>query len=117
MRGQQLLIILHHRCVWFLTETEIYCRLFSLVAAALFLVTNPAGAIVNTAAERATLCEATLHLPIRARTVNVVADAKLLHGSDLFVLLIQARTSDALLEEACAHQGRNTTRLFWANSS
>ena len=34
------------------------------------------------------------------RAVDVVAYAKLLHGSDLFVLCIQARTSDALLEEA-----------------
>ena len=58
------------------------------------------GAIIHSAAERATLCEAALHLPIRVRTINVVADAKLLHGSDLFVLCIQARTSDALLEEA-----------------
>ena len=59
-----------------------------------------AGTIIHSAAERAALCEAALYLAIRMRAVNVVADAKLLRRSDLFVFCIQARTSDAFLEEA-----------------
>ena len=75
-----------------LTKTKIYRRLFTLVAVAVYLVINPvvdlalAGAIIHSAAERAALCQVALHLSIRMRAVNVVAYAKLPHGSDLFVL-------------------------------
>mmetsp|Transcript_11839 Transcript_11839/g.19362 ORF Transcript_11839/g.19362 Transcript_11839/m.19362 type:complete len:88 (+) Transcript_11839:110-373(+) len=77
--------------------TKIYgSDIFLNVFVAIQLVDVPAidlaftRTIIYSAADRTAFCETAVHLSIGMRTANAVTYAKLLHGSDFFVLCIQA---------------------------